>query len=112
MILQRYAFTLSPAYVHSPFQLLTIRPQHGVQVMLHSLHMDRFAKLVDTLEGMATIREKYKIPDGVEFKHCESNNLESTELLLEWWNHTILLDLVYLKPTTLADFNKSTFITN
>jgi len=37
MILQRYAFTLSPAYVHSPFQLLTIRPQHGVQVMLHSL---------------------------------------------------------------------------
>ncbi|KAF3964774.1 hypothetical protein CMV_010970 [Castanea mollissima] len=37
MILQRYAFTVSPAYVHSPFQLLTIRPQHGVQVMLHSL---------------------------------------------------------------------------
>ncbi|XP_065622463.1 cytochrome P450 CYP749A22 [Quercus suber] len=37
MILQRYAFTLSPAYVHSPFQLLTIRPQHGVQVMLHLL---------------------------------------------------------------------------
>ncbi|KAL4639826.1 hypothetical protein ACB092_03G246300 [Castanea dentata] len=37
MILQRYAFTLSPTYVHSPFQLLTIRPQHGVQVMLHSL---------------------------------------------------------------------------
>ena len=37
MILQRYAFTLSPAYVHSPFQLLTLRPQHGVQVLLHSL---------------------------------------------------------------------------
>lgn len=37
MILQRYAFTLSPAYVHSPFQLITIRPQHGVQVLLHSL---------------------------------------------------------------------------
>ncbi|KAL4639824.1 hypothetical protein ACB092_03G246100 [Castanea dentata] len=37
MILQSYAFTLFPAYVHSPFQLLTIRPQHGVQVMLHSL---------------------------------------------------------------------------
>ena len=35
MIIQRYAFTLSPAYVHSPFQLVTIRPQHGVQVMLH-----------------------------------------------------------------------------
>ena len=37
LILQRYAFTLSPAYVHSPFQLLTLRPQHGVQVLLHSL---------------------------------------------------------------------------
>ncbi|KAG2702541.1 hypothetical protein I3760_06G094800 [Carya illinoinensis] len=37
MILQRYAFTLSPAYVHSPVQHLTLRPQHGVQVMLHSL---------------------------------------------------------------------------
>ncbi|KAK7822129.1 cytochrome p450 cyp749a22 [Quercus suber] len=37
MILQRYAFTLSPAYVHSPFQLLTLRPQHGLQVLLHSL---------------------------------------------------------------------------
>ena len=37
MILQRYAFTLSPAYVHSPIQLLTLRPQHGLQVLLHSL---------------------------------------------------------------------------
>ncbi|PQQ17077.1 cytochrome P450 CYP749A22 [Prunus yedoensis var. nudiflora] len=31
MILQRYAFTLSPGYVHSPLHLLTVRPQHGVQ---------------------------------------------------------------------------------
>ncbi|KAM4110495.1 hypothetical protein ACB094_03G199900 [Castanea mollissima] len=37
MILQRYAFTLSPAYVHSPVQVLTLRPQHGLQVLLHSL---------------------------------------------------------------------------
>lgn len=37
MILQRHAFTLSPAYTHSPSQFLTVRPQHGVQVMLHSL---------------------------------------------------------------------------
>lgn len=37
MILQRYAFTLSPAYTHSPLQILTIRPQHGVQVILHPL---------------------------------------------------------------------------
>ena len=37
MILQRYAFTLSPAYVHSPIQVLTLRPKHGLQVLLYSL---------------------------------------------------------------------------
>ncbi|KAJ8771907.1 hypothetical protein K2173_027084 [Erythroxylum novogranatense] len=37
MILQRYSFRLSPAYVHSPFQLLTVRPQYGVQVILNAL---------------------------------------------------------------------------
>ena len=34
MILQRFAFTLSPAYVHSPGWCLTTRPQFGVQVVL------------------------------------------------------------------------------
>ncbi|KAH7515808.1 hypothetical protein FEM48_Zijuj10G0065600 [Ziziphus jujuba var. spinosa] len=37
MILQRYSFTLSPAYVHSPFQLLTLHPQHGIQAILQPL---------------------------------------------------------------------------
>ncbi|KAL6190185.1 hypothetical protein ACLB2K_036583 [Fragaria x ananassa] len=37
MILQRYSFTLSPGYVHSPFQYVTVRPQNGVQVILHPL---------------------------------------------------------------------------
>ncbi|PON79756.1 Cytochrome P450, E-class, group I [Parasponia andersonii] len=37
MILQRYSFTLSPAYVHSPVKILTTRPQYGVQVILHPL---------------------------------------------------------------------------
>ncbi|KAK0575361.1 hypothetical protein LWI29_037905 [Acer saccharum] len=37
MILQRYKFNLSPNYVHSPTQLLTTCPQHGLQIMLHSL---------------------------------------------------------------------------
>ncbi|KAK0573969.1 hypothetical protein LWI29_016372 [Acer saccharum] len=37
MILQRYKFNMSPNYVHSPTQLLTICPQHGLQIMLHSL---------------------------------------------------------------------------
>ena len=27
MILQRYSFTLSPAYIHSPYQVVTVRPQ-------------------------------------------------------------------------------------
>lgn len=37
MILQRYSVSLSPTYSHSPFILLLLQPQHGVQVMLHSL---------------------------------------------------------------------------
>ncbi|KAL2546267.1 Cytochrome [Forsythia ovata] len=37
MILQRYKFSLSPNYVHSPFQVLTAQPEKGVQVLLHSL---------------------------------------------------------------------------
>ncbi|KAL1826971.1 hypothetical protein ACET3Z_005383 [Daucus carota] len=37
MILQRYTFALSPTYIHSPVQVLTTRPQHGVQVMLRPL---------------------------------------------------------------------------
>ncbi|XP_026402969.1 cytochrome P450 CYP749A22-like [Papaver somniferum] len=37
MILQHYHFTLSPAYIHSPVQRLTVRPQHGLQILLHTL---------------------------------------------------------------------------
>ena len=37
MILQRYTISLSPSYSHSPFTLLMLQPQHGIQVMLHSL---------------------------------------------------------------------------
>ena len=35
MILQRYSFTLSPAYVHSPVQILSNRPQYGLQIILN-----------------------------------------------------------------------------
>ncbi|KAG4210090.1 hypothetical protein ERO13_A02G022501v2 [Gossypium hirsutum] len=38
MILQRYTISLSPAYVHSPISVITIQPQHGIQVILKSLH--------------------------------------------------------------------------
>ncbi|XWS22367.1 hypothetical protein CRYUN_Cryun29cG0027700 [Craigia yunnanensis] len=40
MILQRYTIILSPAYVHSPLFLLTLQPQHGIHVILQSLHND------------------------------------------------------------------------
>ncbi|KAK8948628.1 Cytochrome P450 734A1 [Platanthera zijinensis] len=37
MILQRYSFTLSPAYAHSPVSRLTCRPLHGIQAVLKRL---------------------------------------------------------------------------
>lgn len=37
MILQRYRFVLSATYVHSPVQVFMVRPQHGVQVILHKI---------------------------------------------------------------------------
>ncbi|WCJ22068.1 Cytochrome P450 CYP749A22 [Euphorbia peplus] len=37
MILQRYKFILSPTYVHSPVQILTMCPKHGVQIILEAL---------------------------------------------------------------------------
>ncbi|XP_073131607.1 cytochrome P450 CYP749A22-like [Henckelia pumila] len=37
MILQRFKFTLSPSYVHSPIILVTVRPQHGLPIILQPL---------------------------------------------------------------------------
>ncbi|XP_002512038.2 cytochrome P450 CYP749A22 [Ricinus communis] len=37
MILQRYRFTLSPTYVHSPVHILTMCPQYGVPIILEAL---------------------------------------------------------------------------
>ncbi|KAL4015751.1 hypothetical protein IC575_023345 [Cucumis melo] len=37
IILQKYSFTLSPAYAHTPVQFLTTCPQQGLQVILHSI---------------------------------------------------------------------------
>ena len=31
--------------------------------------MGRFARLVDTLEGMAAFKARYRIPNGVELQH-------------------------------------------
>ncbi|KAK8259210.1 hypothetical protein V6Z11_D13G041300 [Gossypium hirsutum] len=40
MILQRYTVTVSPTYVHAPVPSLTLKPQHGMQLLFHSLHYD------------------------------------------------------------------------
>ncbi|RZC51615.1 hypothetical protein C5167_020038 [Papaver somniferum] len=37
MILRSYYFTLSPAYAHSPVDRMAMRPQHGLQIILHKL---------------------------------------------------------------------------
>ncbi|XVF85767.1 hypothetical protein PTKIN_Ptkin17bG0143700 [Pterospermum kingtungense] len=41
MILQRYTISVSPAYTHAPCTLLMLRPQHGIQIMIHSLESDK-----------------------------------------------------------------------
>ena len=37
MILQRFAFVLSPSYVHAPLLMLNLRPQYGAQILVHKI---------------------------------------------------------------------------
>ncbi|KAL6910012.1 hypothetical protein ACP4OV_001270 [Aristida adscensionis] len=37
MTLQRFAFVVSPSYVHAPMLMLTLQPQYGAQVLVHKI---------------------------------------------------------------------------
>ncbi|XP_031099323.1 cytochrome P450 CYP749A22-like [Ipomoea triloba] len=57
MILKRFAFTLSPSYIHSPVQGFTVTPKHGIRVILQKLEQEdsQMTRIVKTVGVIATI---------------------------------------------------------
>ncbi|XP_019163777.1 PREDICTED: cytochrome P450 CYP749A22-like [Ipomoea nil] len=57
IILRRFAFTLSPTYIHSPVHGFTVTPKHGIRVILHKLgeegsQITRIVKTVGVIAAM------------------------------------------------------------
>ena len=50
---------------------LTVRVLVSLFVLFLFLSMGRYARLVDTEEARVAFRAKYRIPDNVDFRHCE-----------------------------------------
>lgn len=58
MILRRFAFTLSPAYIHSPVQEgFAVTPKHGIRVILHKLGEEgsQMSRIVKTVGVVAAV---------------------------------------------------------
>ncbi|KAK9108807.1 hypothetical protein Sjap_016867 [Stephania japonica] len=54
MIVRRFSFVVSPSYVHSPMQFLTLQPQYGAQI--------RFSRFIASLENPDTSENRYARP--------------------------------------------------
>nr|GMC82100.1 cytochrome P450 CYP749A22-like [Ipomoea batatas] len=71
MILRRFAFTLSPTYIHSPVQGFTVTPKHGIRVILHKLEQEgsQFTRIVKTVGVIATIGRPWEKVPANEFRN-------------------------------------------
>ncbi|XWS23056.1 hypothetical protein CRYUN_Cryun29cG0088900 [Craigia yunnanensis] len=70
IILQRYTITLSPAYVHSPFTLLMLQPEHGIQSMTPAV-----------IASVETMLERWKQFEGKEIELFEEFRLLTSEVI-------------------------------
>ena len=78
--------------MHSSVGVLVFLALFFLQVSYFALleTMGRYARLVDTNEARETIRAQYKIPNNVEFRHCE----EGEWLVLERLPESMVIPMI------------------